>query len=84
VRGRGARRVVEIRVNLTKAARLSALLSRKRVAIAKRLFVAEAGPHLFRLRIGRAAKPGLANLSLVYRATTGEAARTKYRLRLPR
>jgi hypothetical protein len=41
-------------------------------------------PHLFRLRIGRAAKPGLAILSLVYRATTGEAARTTHRLRLPR
>jgi hypothetical protein len=84
VRGRGARRVVEIRVNLTKTARLNALLSRKRGPIAKRVFTAKAGPHLFRLRIGRAAKPGLANLSLVYRATTGEAARTTHRLRLPR
>jgi uncharacterized membrane protein len=84
VRGRGAHRVVEIRVNLTKAARLNALLSRKRGQIAKRLFSAKAGPHLFRLRIGRAAKPGLANLSLVYRAATGEAARTTHRLRLPR
>jgi hypothetical protein len=84
VRGRGARRVVEIRVNLTKAARLNALLSRKRGSIARRLFTAKAGPHLFRLRIGRAAKPGLASLSLVYRATTGEAARTMHRLRLPR
>jgi hypothetical protein len=84
VRGRGARRVVEIRVNLTKAARLNALLSRKRGSIAKRLFTAKAGPHLFKLRIGRAAKPGPASLSLVYRATTGEAARTTHRLRLPR
>jgi len=84
VRGRGARRVVEIRVNLTKAARLNALLSRKRGSIARRLFTAKAGPHLFKLRIGRAAKPGLASLSLVYRATTGEAARTTHRLRLPR
>ena len=84
VRGRGARRVVEIRVNLTKGARLNALLSRKRGSIAKRLFTAKAGPHLFKLRIGRAAKPGLASLSLVYRATTGEAARTTHRLRLPR
>lgn len=84
VRGRGARRVVEIRVNLTKPARLNALLSRKRGAIAKRLFTAKAGPHLFRLRIGRAAKPGLANLSLVYRAVTGEAVRRTHRLRLPR
>jgi hypothetical protein len=84
VRGRGAHRVIEIRVNLTKAARLNALLSRKRGQIAKRLFSAKAGPHLFRLRIGRAAKPGLANLSLVYRAATGEAARTTHRLRLPR
>jgi hypothetical protein len=84
VRGRGARRVVEIRVNLTKAAGLNALLSRKRGSIAKRLFTAKAGPHLFKLRIGRAAKPGLASLSLVYRATTGEAARTTHRLRLPR
>jgi hypothetical protein len=84
VRGRGANRVVEIRVNLSKAARLNALLTRKHGALAKRLFTAKAGPHLFRLRIGRAAKPGLANLSLVYRATTGEAARTTHRLRLPR
>ena len=84
VRGRGARRVVEIRVNLTKAARLNALLSRKRGSIARRLFTAKAGPHLFKLRIGRAAKPGLASLSLVYRATTGEAAGTTHRLRLPR
>jgi cytoskeletal protein RodZ len=84
VRGRGAHRVIEIRVSLTKAARLNALLSRKRGPIAKRLFSAKAGPHLFRFRIGRAAKPGLANLSLVYRAVTGEAARTTHRLRLPR
>jgi len=52
--------------------------------VAKRLFTAKAGPHLLRLRIGRAAKPGLASLSLVYRLTTGEAARTTHRLRLPR
>lgn len=84
VRGRGARRVVEIRVTLTKAARLSALLHRNRNSIAKRLFTAEAGSHLFRLRVGRAAKPGLANLSLVYRAATGESARATHRLRLPR
>jgi hypothetical protein len=84
VRGRGAHRVIEIRVNLSKAARLNALLTRKHGAVAKRLFTAKAGKHLFRLRIGRAAKPGLANLSLVYRATTGEAARTTHRLRLPR
>ena len=84
VRGRGARRVVEIRVNLTKPARLNALLSRTRGPIAKRLFTAKAGQHLFRLRIGRTAKPGLANLSLVYRAVTGEAVRRTHRLRLPR
>jgi hypothetical protein len=84
VRGRGTRRVVEIRVTLTKAARLNALLSRKGGPVAKRLFIAKTGRHLFRLRIGRAAKPGLASLSLVYRATTGEAARTTHRLRLPR
>jgi hypothetical protein len=84
VRGRGARRLVEIRVNLTRAARLNALLSRKRGSIARRVFTAKPGRHLFRLRIGRGAKPGLANLSLVYRATTGEGARTTHRLRLPR
>jgi hypothetical protein len=84
VRGRGAARVVEIRVNLTKAARLNALLSRNRGSIANRRFTAKAGRHLFRLRIGRVAKPGLANLSLLYRAATGEAARTTHRLRLPR
>jgi hypothetical protein len=84
VRGRGARRVVEIRVNLTKPARLNALLSRKGGLIAKRLFTAKAGPHLFRLKIGRAPKPGLAKLSLAYRAVTGEAVRRTHRLRLPR
>jgi hypothetical protein len=84
VRGRGARRVVEIRVTLTKAARLNALLTRNRTSIARKLFTAKAGPHLFRLLIGRAAKPGLANLSLVYHARTGEAAATKFRLQLPR
>ena len=84
VRGRGPRRVVEIRVNLTKAARLNALLSRKRGSIAKRVFTGKAGPHLFRLRIGRTTKAGLANLSLAYRATSGEAARTTHRLWLPR
>jgi hypothetical protein len=84
VRGRGARRVVEIKVNLTKPARLSALLSRKGGSIAKRLFTAKAGKRLFRLRIGRTTKAGLANLSLAYRATSGEAARTTHRLWLPR
>jgi hypothetical protein len=84
VRGRGASRVVEIRVKLSKAARLNARLTRKNGALAKRLFTAKAGTHLFRLRIGRGTRPGLANLTLVYRATTGEAARTIHRLRLPR
>jgi hypothetical protein len=84
VRGRGARRVVEIRVTLTKPARLNALLSRSRGSLAKRQFTAKTGSHLFRLPIGRTAKPGLASLALVYRAATGEAARTTHRLRLPR
>ena len=84
VRGRGAHRVIEIRVKLTKAARLNALLSRKRDQIAKRMFTAKAGPRVFKLRIGRTARPGLVNLSLVYRAATGETARTTHRLRLPR
>jgi len=84
VRGRGAHRVIEIRVNLTKAARLNARLSRKSASLAKRLFAAKAGQHLFKLRIGRTAKPGLAELSLVYRAASGEGARTTHRLRLPR
>jgi len=84
VRGRGAHRVIEIRVNLTKAARLNARLSRKSASLAKRLFAAKAGQHLFKLRIGRRAKPGLAELSLVYRAASGEGARTTHRLRLPR
>jgi hypothetical protein len=84
VRGRGSHRVVEIRVKLTKAARLNALLSRNRSSLAKRLFSAKPGQRVFRLRIGRAARPGLANLSLVYRATTGEAASSKHRVRLPR
>ena len=84
VRGRGAHRVIEIRVKLTKAARLNARLSRKSASLAKRLFTAKAGQHLFKLRIGRTPKPGLAELSLVYRAASGEGARTTHRLRLPR
>jgi hypothetical protein len=84
VRGRGAGRFVEIRVTLTKAARLNAQLIRNRNSIARKLFTAKAGRHVFRLRIARTAKPGLASLSLHYRAATGEAAHTKHRLRLPR
>src|SRR5256885_8762775 len=57
VRGRGAHRVIEIRVKLTKAARLNARLSRKSASLAKRLFTAKAGQHLFKLRIGRTPKP---------------------------
>jgi len=76
--------VVESFHQLEAAFHLNALLSRKRDQIAKRLFSAKAGPRVFKLRIGRTAKPGLANLSLVYRAATGEAARTTHRLRLPR
>lgn len=84
VRGRGAKRVVEIRLRLTKPARVSALLSRNGRALARRQLAARSGSSLLLLRVGRAPKPGAARLALAYRADSGESARATYRLRLPR
>jgi hypothetical protein len=84
VRGRGARRVVEIRVQLSKPARVSTLLTRSRSVLARRQFEAPAGSSVLRLPVGRATKPGPARLALTYRSAAGETARASYRLRLPR
>jgi len=84
VRGRGAARVVEIGLRLSKPARLSALLSRNGSTLARRQFAARAGSSLLRLRIGRAVKPGPARLALAYRSDAGENRRSSYRVRLPR
>jgi hypothetical protein len=84
VRGRGAARVVEIRLSLSKPARVSVLLSRSGSALARRQFEARAGASLLRLPLGRAVKPGLASLVLAYRSHAGESHRSSYRVRLPR
>jgi hypothetical protein len=84
VRGRGAGRVIEVRLRLTKPARVSALLSRSSRALARRQFAAREGSTLVRLRIGRAVRSGPARLALVYTAASGETVRASYRLRLPR
>jgi hypothetical protein len=84
VRGRGAGRVIEVRLRLTKPALVSALLSRSSRALARRQFAAREGSTLVRLRIGRAVRSGPARLALVYTAASGETVRASYRLRLPR
>jgi hypothetical protein len=84
IRGRGASRVVEMRLRLTKPARVSAVLSRNGRALARRTFAVRSGSSILVLRVARATKPGAARLALTYRADSGEAARASYRLRLPR
>jgi hypothetical protein len=84
VRGRGARRIVEIRLRLSKPARVSTLLTRSRSVLARRQFEAPAGSSVLRLRVRRATKPGPARLALTYRSAAGETARASYRLGLPR
>ncbi len=84
VRGRGARRVVDIRLILTKDARVSALLSRSGSALARRSFGARAGSSILRLRVGRGPKSGPARLALTFSSDSGETVRASYRLRLPR
>jgi len=82
--GTGARRSIELRLRLTKAARVSAVLSRNGKTLQHHEFTAQAGSSLWRLRVGRTVKPGAASLGLTYRSSTGEIARSSHRLRLPR
>jgi hypothetical protein len=84
VRGHGAKRAIELRLRLSKPARVSALLSRQGKALKRNQFSARAGASVWRLRLGRTVKPGLAKLGLTYRSSAGEVARSNHRLRLPR
>jgi hypothetical protein len=84
VRGRGAGRVVEIRVNLSKPARVSALLVRSGRALARRQFGARNGASVLRLPVARSTRAGEATLALTYRSQADETLRASYRLRLPR
>lgn len=84
VRGHGAKRAIELRLRLSKQARVSALLSRKGRALKRNQFSARAGASVWRLRLGGTVKPGLAKLGLTYRSSAGEIARSNHRLRLPR
>jgi hypothetical protein len=84
VLGTGARRSIELRLRLTQAARVSAVLTRNGKTLERHQFTAPAGPSLRRLRVGRTVKPGVANLGLTYRSSTGDTARSSHRLRLPR
>jgi hypothetical protein len=84
VRGRGANRVIEIRLRLSKAARVNALLSRNGRALARRQFAGRAGASTLRVRVGRTTRSGPARLALTFRSDSGESARATYRLRLPR
>jgi len=84
VRGHGAGRIVEIRISLSKPARVSALLTRSSRTLARRQFAAPAGSSVLVLRVVRTTKPGAARLALTYNTNSGETARAGYRLRLPR
>jgi hypothetical protein len=84
VRGHRARRVVEIKLRLSKPARVSALLTRSGRALARRQVAAHAGSSVLLVRVGRATKAGPARLALSYSSASGETARASYRLRLPR
>jgi hypothetical protein len=84
VRGRGATRVVEIRVNLSKPARVSALLVRSSRALARRQFNPPAGASVLRVPVARGTRAGAATLRLTHRSAQDETVRASYRLRLPR
>jgi hypothetical protein len=84
VRGHRAKRAIELRLRLSKPARVSALLSRQGKALKRLHFSARAGSSVWRLRLGRTMKAGAARLGLTYRSASGEIARTAHRLRLPR
>jgi hypothetical protein len=84
VRGHGAKRAIELRLRLSKPARVNALLSRKGKALKRQQFTARAGSSVWRLRIRRTVKPGAAKLGVMYRSSAGEIARSSHRLCLPR
>lgn len=84
VRGRGAGRRVEIRLSLSKPARVSARLVRSSRTLARRQLAAPAGSSVMVLRVGRATKAGVARLTLVYAAASDTVARASYSIRLPR
>ena len=83
VRGHGAKRAIELRLRLSKPARVTALLSRNGKALKRGQYAARSGSNLWRLRLGRSVKPGAARLGLTYRSSAGETARSTHRLRLP-
>jgi len=84
VHGRGARRVVEIRLVLSRSADVSALLRRSSSVLARRRFAAPAGSSVLRMTVGRRPKAGPATLSLMHRPASGAGVRATYRLRLPK
>jgi hypothetical protein len=77
-------RLIEIRVRLTSAATVRAVLRQGGRARLTRRFTARAGSSLLRFRMGRVPKAGAATLALAYSTTRGETAKASYRLRLPR
>jgi hypothetical protein len=84
VRGHRARRLVELRLEVSKEARVTALLRRNRTVLARRDARAHAGANVVILRVSRAARAGLATLMVAFQTTSGESARTTRRIRLPR
>jgi hypothetical protein len=82
--GRGAKRVVEIRLRLLQKVNARAQLRRNRSMLARLLFSAPSGASVKRLRVPLRTKAGAAALDLVYRAASGQTLRATYRLRLPR
>jgi len=84
VRGHGVNRAIELRLRLSKPARVSSLLSRSGRTLGRKRFSARAGTSVWRLRVARTVKPGAAKLGLTYRAATGEVAHSTQSLRLPR
>jgi hypothetical protein len=84
VRGHGVKRLIELRLRLSKPARVNALLSRSGKSLKRNQFTARAGWSIRRLRLGRTVRAGAARLGLTYRSASGEVARTAHRLRLPR
>jgi hypothetical protein len=82
--GRGAKRVVEIRLRLSQKVNVRAQLRRNRSMLARLLFPAPSGASVKRLHVPLRTKAGAAALDLVYRAASGQTLRATYRLRLPR
>jgi len=76
--------VVELRLETSKEARVTALLRRHRTVFARRDARAHAGANVVILRVSRAAKAGLARLTVRFETTSGESAQTTRQIRLPR